>query len=120
MTEIDFSYVEEKHTAIHTRLENWASWVQPRKGPSKHPMWRFAKSNAFQWHPPEIRKTCDTADAQRIEKAVAALPGPHGYAIRWCYVHRTTPARACRDLATNKAGLMQIIRDGRQMLVNRL
>lgn len=116
---VDFAEVAKEHREIHERLENWASWVMPRQPHWIHPMWRFTKSNAFQWHPPEIRKTCDTKDAALLEKAVYQLPSPECFAVRWCYVYRTTPSRACRIAATNHQGLMDLIKRGRQMLINR-
>ena len=115
---VDFHHVEEHHQAIDARLSNWGLWLQSRPGGKIHPMWAKARSNAWQWHAPEHRPTCDPLDAQAMEKAVYKLPEKHRAAIRWQYVYRGSPARACRALAVNMDGLAELVRQGRTMLVN--
>ena len=117
---IDFQTVEPHQDAIHERLINWADWVSVRHGTAIHPMWRQAKSNAWQWHIPEYRKTCDILDAQAIEKEIAKLPAQQRDAVRWCYVYRTHPRAAMKRLGLSAEGLLKAIRDGRQMLINRI
>jgi hypothetical protein len=119
---IDFAIVELKHADIHARLENWGMWCQPGRGfGDSSPMFRLYRSDAIaRWgHPISDRPIIDKLDAQRIAKGVAALPEPHMRAVQWCYVKPCAPAKACRMLATNMAGLMRFLRDGRQILVNR-
>ena len=85
-----------------------------------HPMWAKSRSNAWQWHVPEHRPTCDILKAQRTEKAVSKLPEKHRYAVRWCYVHRGHPAKAAKKAGVTIDGLYKLVRDGRQMLINRV
>lgn len=117
---VDFHYIEENHRHIDGVLKNWASWVTPRAPSWVSPMFRMAKSNTRQWHAPEIRETCDVIGAMQMEKAVSKLPEPHRTAIRWHYVIRCSPTAACRELGLSHAGLYGVVRDGRQMLVNRM
>jgi DNA-directed RNA polymerase specialized sigma24 family protein len=61
----------------------------------------------------------DGMDAQRIAKAVGHLPEPHRKALHWSYIRPVNPRRAASDLGTTLDGLALLVRDGRQMLVNR-
>jgi len=61
----------------------------------------------------------DRIDAMRIAKAVAALPVPHRSAVNWAYVRPVSPRRACQAIGTTMEGLALLLRDGRQMLLNR-
>lgn len=116
---IDFFVVEPHQADIHERLCNWARWVSVRPVPGQHPMWRQSRSNSRQWHQPEPRHEVNTLDAALIEKAVGALPVAHREAIRWQYVWRNGPAKVRRKLGVTDAGLQKLVRDGRQMLMNR-
>lgn len=117
---IDYFRVEPHHAAIHERLENWASWVQVRQPSWISPIWKLGKSNGRQWHQPEHRPNCDILDAQFIEKAVYKLPEKHRAAIRWCYVYRYGELKFRREHGLTPDGLMRLLRDARQMLINRL
>ena len=55
----------------------------------------------------------------RVSRAVAALPAPHRGAIVWCYISKEGPGVARKRLGTTYEGLAQLLRDGRQLLVNR-
>lgn len=117
---IDFFLVEPHQLGIHARLENWSRWVAtPRLYGITHPMWAKAQSNARQWHEPDLREPVDTLDAQAMEKAVFHLPEPHRDALRWQYVWKGGPLHMARKLGVSKDGLMRLVRDGRQMLMNR-
>jgi DNA-directed RNA polymerase specialized sigma24 family protein len=117
----DFFLVEDHQLAIHGRLENWSRWVEHRrlKGGKQHPMWAKSVSNARQWHEPDLREPTDELDGLAMEKGVAMLPEKHKQAIRWSYVFRGGPLNMARRLGVSKEGLMQLVRDGRQMLINR-
>lgn len=116
---VDFHHVEEHQRDMDKRLENWSLWLRVTDGLGRpHPMWANCKSNAWQWHPPEIRETCDMIDAQRMEKLVYSLPEKFREAIRWSYVYKFPPAKACRALAVTMDGLQLLVRNGRQMLIN--
>ncbi len=117
---VDFQHVEDKHKAIHERLLNWSRWVTPGRQSFVSPMFRQYRSNAWQWHTPEHRISCDIIDGQMVEKAVSKLPAPHREALRWCYVHRCSAIHACRALGVSYEGLARLIRDGRQMMCNRM
>jgi DNA-directed RNA polymerase specialized sigma24 family protein len=118
---IDFFAVEDHQLPIHGRLTNWSLWVDIgwSSGRNMSPIWCLGRSSSRQWHEPALRPTVDTLDASAIEKAVAALPAPHRYAVRWCYVFRTGPGKARKALGVTNEGLQRLVRDGRQMLINR-
>lgn len=117
---LDFFLVEPHQLAMHARLENWARAVEVwRLGGRQHPMWAKSQSNSRQWHEPELREPTDTLDGHKIEKAVAALPIPHRDSLRWNYVIRSGPLHAARKLGVTKDALFVLVRDGRQMLINR-
>lgn len=118
--DIDFFTVEPHQLAMHERLCNWARYVAVRYTPQQHPMWRQSISNSRQWHVPEPREEVDGLDAMRVEKVVGKLPVPHREALRWCYVWRTGPGKARRNLGVTNEGLKLLVRDGRQMLINLL
>lgn len=118
--EIDFFVIEPHQQAMHDRLENWARWVIPRHQSWVNPMFRFSKSNSRQWHPVEIRLAIDPKDAALMEKSVIALPPKHREAVRWCYVYQGSPRKQCARLGVTEAALDAMVRDGRQMLINRL
>lgn len=115
---IDFAEVEDKHRTIHAELINWALWVRPGMPSYIHPMWAKARSNAWQWHIPEHRPTCNIIDAQAMEKRISKLPATQRAAVRWCYVWRHHPNKMARQLGVTLGGLQKAIRDGRQMLIN--
>jgi hypothetical protein len=55
----------------------------------------------------------------KMEVAVGSLPEKHRYAIRWAYVWKWSPSKAMKDTGSTNDGLMLLLRDGRQMLVNK-
>jgi DNA-directed RNA polymerase specialized sigma24 family protein len=118
---IDFFIVPDHQLQMHGRLENWSRWVEfsRKQGGKQHPMWAKSMSNARQWHEPEIRDATDELDGLALEKGVAMLPEKHREAVRWCYVYRSGPLHMARKLGLTKEGLMLLVRDGRQMLINR-
>lgn len=119
---IDFHQVEEKHFAIHQRLVNWGTWCNGTAPSSTSPMFRLYIAPARARSSDGITygaSSVDTLDAARIAKAVSALPEKHRNAVNWCYVRPVAPIRAARAIGVSLDGLMQLLRDGRQMLVNR-
>lgn len=119
---VDFFHVSESHQKIHKELENWARYVavNGRRAWATHPMWLNYRSNAWQWHRPEIKTPIDGGGAIKIEKMVIALPSKHRDAIRWCYVFQSFPRAIARNLGVSEEGLMLLVVDGRTMLKNRL
>ena len=59
-------------------------------------------------------------DGLELERRVGALPPKYREVLRWAYVWRTGPAKIKRTLGVTSEGLMQILRDARQMLVERM
>ena len=118
---IDFFVVEPHQIAMHERLENWARTVEVwrMRGGKMSPMWANARSNSRQWHEPALQPPTNTLDGHDMEKAVAALPIPHRDALRWQYVWKGGPLHMARKLGVTKDGLFKLVRDGRQMLINR-
>jgi hypothetical protein len=117
---IDFFVVEDHQVTMHQRLENWSRTVGVwRMSGKTHPMWAKSQSQARQWHEPTLMEPTDTLDGHKIEKAVAQLPIPNRDALRWNYVHRGGPLHMARKLGVTKDGLLKLVRDARQMLINR-
>ena len=118
---VDFHAVEEHQREIDRRLHNWAKWCRGSNVPMTSPMFRMTPT------PPLVRgdmayqmaDTIDRMDAMRIAKAVVALPDGHRAAVNWAYVKPVNPARACRAIGVSMDGLALLLRDGRQMLINR-
>jgi DNA-directed RNA polymerase specialized sigma24 family protein len=61
----------------------------------------------------------DRLDAAQIAKAVATLPVKHRSALNWHYVKPVSPKRACQALGESMEGLALLVRDGRQILINK-
>lgn len=119
---IDFHAVEDKHVEIHRRLENWARWCNGSfGGGGTSPMFRLYRAPAqsrgaeHSWSSMPV----DGMDAQRIAKAVTKLPEPHRRAILWSYVKPINPKRQAQQQGVTLEGLALLLRDGRQMLINR-
>lgn len=119
---IDFHAVEPHQREIDRRLQNWGRWCNGTTAPMTSPMFRMTPP------PPRVRgdmayalagDAVDRMDAQKVAKAVAALPASHRSALNWSYVKPVSPRRACEAIGTTAEGLMQYVRDGRQMLINR-
>jgi hypothetical protein len=117
---IDFFVVEPHQIAMHERLENWALTVEVWRTQGRgHPMWAKSRSNSRQWHEPSLRAPANTLEGHAMEKAVAALPPPNRDALRWQYVWKGGPLHMARKLGVTKEGLFKLVKDGRQMLINR-
>ena len=119
---VDYNHVQDRHQAIHARLENWRRWVIVRPhGWQVAPMFRMYQSKARQWEAsPRIGTPVDTIDAALMEQAVYALPEKHREAVRWWYVYRRNPAAMARSLGVSKQGLADLVDAGRTMLQNKL
>jgi hypothetical protein len=114
---VDFFAVEPHHISIHKRLENWAQWCFSRGGSSASPMFRLYRT-AEHWSR-ETSMPVDFHDASKISKGIAMLPQPHREALQWNYVTGGSPSKARSRLGVTARGLLSLIRDGRQMLLNR-
>ncbi len=117
---VDFSHVEPKHQAIDGRLVNWARWSVNKAATGASPMFRlYRATDAAQVYGAQAAEPVDSIDAARMQAVVIRLPTPHRLAISWCYIKRTNPTRAAQEVGHSLEGLMRLIRDGREMLVNR-
>jgi len=115
---VDFFAVEYKHLAIHGRLENWARWCRNCPASRVQPMFRLYRSTeVWAHHEPAI--PVDSLDAAHMQKAVTKLPKPNSGAIVWYYIRPIDPKRAARNLGATLSGLAVLVRDGRQMLINK-
>ena len=121
MDYVDFCYVPQHQEAMHARLGNWARWVRVRPhGCQTHPMWRHSVTPRGWDIDPHISTALDTLDALLIERTVSQLPEKHRDALRWFYVLRADPAGTARRLEVSRAGLMELVCDGRAMVGNRV
>jgi DNA-directed RNA polymerase specialized sigma24 family protein len=117
---VDFFLVAPQHEAVDERLRAWAAWVRVRPhGWQVAPMFRQYRSKAWQWERPEPKAAVNIPEAVEMEKAVSLLPEKHREAIRFAYVWCGSPVKVSRDLGVSKQGLMDLINQGRTMLVNR-
>lgn len=118
---VDFFEVAEGQRDMDRRLHNWAIWCNGSAGGEGHPMWRLYRTPPARGEvaPCGGVVSVDRMDAVRIAKAVAALPEKHRRALNWCYVKPSAPKRAAQSLAVSLEGLALLVRDARQMLINR-
>jgi hypothetical protein len=114
---VDFSHVDPHQAEMDERLNNWARWSFSGGGAGCSPMFRLYRST--EGHQEETRTGVDSLDAQKVQKGVSALPSRHRLAVSWCYIKRNNPRRAAQDVGASMEGLALLIRDGRQMLINR-
>lgn len=121
---VDYDHIPEGQESMHERLVNWARWIKAgSRDWAIHPMWKpcIAKEledlRAKQEQVPLQPVKIDEAVA--MERAVAQLPDKHRKAVRWCYVFKHNPLAACKAIAVSKDELARLVKDGRQMIINR-
>ena len=66
-----------------------------------------------------LRNPIITLDGMVLEKAVYKLPSLHCSALRWFYVYRYSEQKFRREAGLTRDGLVQVLKDARQMLINR-
>jgi hypothetical protein len=115
---VDFHQIKAEHKIIDAMCQNWAMWVRVRPRSFVNPMFKQYRSNAWQWHKPEYRHTCDTIEAQEMEKLMRHLPKHIRDSIVWAYVVRSSPVHARSVLGCTYADLGEYIHQGRTMLCN--
>lgn len=122
---VDLNAVLPQHRQIDARLANWGRWCH---GPTRRdvsPMFRGMPPQPHLRQPGDIAaEPLDTMDAAKVSKEVSRLPEKHRAALNWCYVldprsKDASPTRACKKLGTSFQGLADLLRDARQMLINR-
>jgi hypothetical protein len=114
---VDFFEVAPGQVAMHKRLENWALSCHSAGGSSSSPMFRLYRPD--NWERIGTTAVVDFHDAAKIARGIAMLPIPHRKALQWNYVIGGSPTKARKQLGVTAEGLMLLIRDGRQMLINR-
>lgn len=114
----DFYMVDDAHIAIHERLNNWATWCRGSTRAGVHPMFRMYRPDNWE-RDMQTAKAMDPLDAARVQKGVAALPEKHRHSVQWFYVLSGPPKVAARQLAVSVQGLSDLVRNSRQMLINR-
>jgi hypothetical protein len=115
---VDFHLVLPEHFAIHERMLNWARWCHSTGGRTVAPMFRLYRCPDH-WNTTALPDVVDSIDAQAIQKVMSQLPIKQRKALAWCYVIRTSPSKAIRELGVSMQGLSDLIWQGRVMLVNR-
>ena len=54
----------------------------------------------------------------RIARGLAELPAKNSAALTWLYLRSSRPKRMCDELDVDFQGLYELIREGRQMLID--
>lgn len=119
---VDLSSVPPSQWAMHDRLQNWALWSRgsPGRIAKASPMFNlYRSSEAKRAYGEETTVPIDHKDATRVAVGVTALPDKHRRAIHWCYLHPRDAMGQARELGVNLEGLSELIRHGRQMLINK-
>lgn len=116
MNHVDYHHVESDQQSIHVRLINWGMWNNQNGGQTVSPMFRQAKSNAWQWHLPEHRPNCDMLDAWKVEQLMRKLTRRERDSVVWCYVTRSKPIHACRLLGVSHQRLYDLVCSARKNL----
>lgn len=113
---VDFFYVAPQHAEIHKRLENWARSCYSGGGPACSPMFRLYRPDNYERGAMSV--AADHIDAAKIAKGVAALVESTRMALHWNYLHGGSPAKARQRIGCTLEGLMSLISDGRQKLID--
>jgi DNA-directed RNA polymerase specialized sigma24 family protein len=115
---VDYNHVPAHQRGIDERLTNWAKWCRASGGRTVHPMFRGYRDNYWQAEP--MPDYVSTIDATEVQKTMAHVPERQRIAVQWCYVIKSNPARMARELGVSRAGLLELINEGRTMISNRL
>ena len=122
---VDLNAVLPQHRQIDARLANWGRWCH---GPTRRdvsPMFRGMPRQPHLRQAGDIQtELLDPLDAAKVAKVVGQLPEKHRAVLNWCYVlnpnsKEASPIRACKKLGTSFQGLADLLRDARQMVINR-
>lgn len=120
---VDFAAVPPSQWDIHDRLLNWAraSRGGDKQTGAASPMFTLYRSgDARRAYGEETNLPVNRSDAILIAKGVYELPDKHRKALHWYYIHSgSNPVGAARDIAVTLEALAELVRDGRQMLINR-
>lgn len=115
---VDFFHIPSEQTEIHARLVNWARWASPGHRGSVHPMFRGYRP--YLYPEPASSSPINTLDAAQVQKIMCRVPERHRIAVQWYYIINGSPARICRAMGVNPAGLAQMVVEARTMVRNLL
>lgn len=117
---VDLNAVLPQHRQIDVRLANWGRWSFGPTRQNVSPMFRgMPREPQLRNAGASMLELIDGQDATKLAKAIGALPETHRAALNWCYVCPSAPKRICQKLGTSFQGLANLLRDARQMLINR-
>lgn len=120
---VDFSSVPPSQWAMHDRLQNWAAASRggDKSSGKAAPMFVLYKSGeSRREYGAETEVPVDRSDAVVVNTAVGMLPDKHRRAVHWYYVHGGRNAVGiARDLGTTLQALADLVRESRQILINR-
>ena len=116
---VDFSFIPESQLPMHWRLVNWERSLRGSVGSGVAPMFRQYRSSEV-YGQGGGKLPLDHQDAEKIGRAVVALPTGNLLAINWWYVKPNSPAKAAKGLQCSIAELAQLVIDGRALLMARL
>ena len=119
---VDFAIVPPSQWKIHDRLLNWARSCSD--GPRQEVAAGFAMCKSDEWtereYGMETSVPVDQADASTVNKGVTFLPEKHRLSLVWYYQKRgRAPGRNAADLGFTVERLADVVKDARQMLINR-
>ena len=125
---VDFAAVPPSQWAIHDRLENWARWSRGDGGEKARmadpsPMFSlYRSSDARREYGAATATPVDKPDALKIHFAIIAptFDPQARRALQWSYLRPRDPAGTARELGVTLAGLRDLVRAGRQMLIDRV
>lgn len=119
---IDFDYVPERQTDIHSRLENWGRWVKVKpQAWSQQPMFRMYRSKSWQWETPESRPVIQSLDAQEIEKTISHMSlnvdSDMAHVLRWAYVFPyIDPRKVGRNMGRTQDAMFDLLLNARDVV----
>ena len=121
---VNFYAVEPGHEDIDRRLQNWATWSRNRFAPATAPGFENYRSSAWARGgvddgSPSLIAAVDQEDAMRIARGLAELPAKNSAALTWLYLRSSRPKRMCDHLDVDFQGLYDLVRGGRQALIER-
>jgi hypothetical protein len=122
---VDFAAVPPSQWAIHDRLENWARWCrgsQKQVGVVGSPMFSlFRSTEAKRVYGTETAVPIDKDDALKIHFAIVnpTFDPQARRALQWNYLRPRNPSGAAKELGVELEGLRDLVRKGREMLIQR-
>lgn len=124
---VDFSAVSPSQWAMHDRLENWARWCNGGSGEtarteSASPMFSlYRSSDAKRAYGEETAVPIDKDDALKIHFGIVhpTFSPQCRRALQWCYLKPRNPSGQAREQGVSVEGLRDLVREGRQLLIDR-